>query len=49
MPKDTIGDELKETDAGDIVKMNGLMYMTCILSILSFSLVYLIKIFLIGE
>lgn len=49
VPKDTIGDELKKTDAGDIVKMNGLMYMTCILSILSFSLVYLIKIFLIGE
>lgn len=49
VPKDTIGDELKKTDADDIVKMNGLMYMTCILSVLIFSLVYLIKIFLIGE
>ena len=44
-----IGDEVKKTDAEDIVKMNGLMYMTCILSILTFSLVYLIKIFIIGE
>ena len=49
VPKDTIGDEVKKTDAEDIVKMNGLMYMTCILSILTFSLVYLIKIFIIGE
>ena len=30
VPKDTIGDEVKKTDAEDIVKMNGLMYMTCI-------------------
>ena len=49
VPKDSIGDEVKKTDAEDIVKMNGLMYMTCILSILTFSLVYLIKIFIIGE
>lgn len=49
VPKDTIGEEVKKTDAEDIVKMNGLMYMTCILSILTFSLVYLIKIFIIGE
>ena len=35
VPKDTIGDEVKKTDAEDIVKMNGLMYMTCILSILT--------------
>ena len=49
VPKDTIGDEVKKTDAEDIVKMNGLMYMTCILSILTFSLVFLIKIFIIGE
>ncbi len=49
VPKDTIGDELKKTDAEDIVKMNNLMYMTCILSLLIFSLVYLLKIFLIGE
>ena len=49
VPKDTIGDEVKKTDAEDIVKMNGLMYMTCILSILTFSSVYLIKIFIIGE
>lgn len=49
VPKDTIGDEVKKTDAEDIIKMNGLMYMTCILSILTFSLVFLIKIFIIGE
>lgn len=45
VPKDTIGDNIREVRADDIAAANNLLYMTSVLGILLFSLVYLVKIF----
>lgn len=47
--KETIGDNIKTIVAEDIVQTNNLMYMTAIISILLFSLVYLMYLFLEGR
>lgn len=44
--KDTIGDDIRPVKAGDIVATNNLLYMTAILSLILFTLIYLLRIFL---
>lgn len=44
--KDTIGDDIRPVQPDDIITVNNLLYMTAVISILVFSLVYLIRIFL---
>ena len=44
--KDTIGDDIRPVKAGDIVTTNNLLYMTAILSLILFTLIYLLRIFL---
>jgi len=44
--KDTIGDDIRPVKAEDIVATNNLLYMTAILSLILFTLIYLLRIFL---
>jgi len=44
--KDTIGDDIRPVKAEDIVATNSLLYMTAILSLILFTLIYLLRIFL---
>lgn len=44
--KDTIGDDIRPVKAEDIVTTNNLLYMTAILSLILFTLIYLLRIFL---
>lgn len=44
--KDTIGDDIRPVKAEDIVATNKLLYMTAILSLILFTLIYLLRIFL---
>ena len=44
--KDTIGDDIRPVKAEDIVSTNNLLYMTAILSLILFTLIYLLRIFL---
>ena len=44
--KDTIGDDIRPVKAEDIVVTNSLLYMTAILSLILFTLIYLLRIFL---
>lgn len=44
--KDTIGDDIRPVQPDDIITVNNLLYMTAVISILVFSLIYLIRIFL---
>ncbi|WP_443683535.1 hypothetical protein [Phascolarctobacterium faecium] len=46
MPKDTIGDDIRQVEPEDIVQTNNLMYMTAVLSILVFALIYLLELFI---
>lgn len=46
VPKDTIGDDIRPVQPDDIITVNNLLYMTAVISILVFSLIYLIRIFL---
>lgn len=41
--KDTIGDNIRPVEAEDIVAVNNLLYMTAVISLLLFSLVYLVN------
>ena len=41
--KDTIGDNIRPVVAEDIVAVNNLLYMTAVISLLLFSLVYLVN------
>lgn len=43
--KDTIGDDIRPVKAEDIVATNNLLYMTAILSLILFTLIYLLRIF----
>ena len=43
--KDTIGDDIRPVKAEDIVTTNNLLYMTAILSLILFALIYLLRIF----
>ena len=43
--KDTIGDDIRAVKAEDIVTTNNLLYMTAILSLILFTLIYLLRIF----
>lgn len=45
VPKDTIGDNIRQVRADDIAAANNLLYMTSVLGILVFSLIYLVEIF----
>ena len=45
VPKDTIGDDIRPVEPEDIVQTNNLMYMTAVLSILVFALIYLLELF----
>ena len=45
VPKDTIGDNIRQVRADDIAATNNLLYMTAVLGILVFSLIYLVEIF----
>lgn len=44
--KDTIGDDIRPVKAEDIVATNNLLYMTAVLSLILFTLIYLLRIFL---
>ena len=44
--KDTIGDDIRPVKAEDIVTTNNLLYMTAVLSLILFTLIYLLRIFL---
>lgn len=44
--KDTIGDDIRPVKAEDIITTNNLLYMTAILSLILFTLIYLLRIFL---
>lgn len=44
--KDTIGDDIRPVKTEDIVATNNLLYMTAILSLILFTLIYLLRIFL---
>lgn len=44
--KDTIGDDIRPVKAEDIVTTNNLLYMTAILSLVLFALIYLLRIFM---
>ncbi len=44
--KDTIGDDIRPVKAEDIIATNNLLYMTAILSLILFTLIYLLRIFL---
>ena len=46
VPKDTIGDDIRPVVAEDIVAVNNLLYMSAVISILFFALIYLLKIFI---
>lgn len=46
VPKDTIGDDIRQVEPEDIVQTNNLMYMTAVLSILVFALIYLLELFI---
>lgn len=46
VPKDTIGDDIRPVAAEDIVAVNNLLYMSAVISILFFALIYLLKIFI---
>lgn len=46
VPKDTIGDDIRQVEPEDIVQTNNLMYMTAVLSILVFALIYLLELLL---
>lgn len=48
VPKATIGDDLRPAEAADIIHTNNLMYMTAVLCILIFALIYLLELFLRG-
>ncbi len=43
--KDTIGDDIRPVKAEDIVATNNLLYMTAVLSLILFTLIYLLRIF----
>jgi len=43
--KDTIGDDIRPVKAEDIVVTNNLLYMTAVLSLILFTLIYLLRIF----
>ena len=43
--KDTIGDDIRPVKAEDIVTTNNLLYMTAVLSLILFTLIYLLRIF----
>ena len=43
--KDTIGDDIRPVKADDIVATNNLLYMTAVLSLILFALIYLLRIF----
>ena len=43
--KDTIGDDIRPVKAEDIVTTNNLLYMTAVLSLILFALIYLLRIF----
>ena len=43
--KDTIGDDIRPVKAEDIVATNDLLYMTAVLSLILFALIYLLRIF----
>ena len=43
--KDTIGDDIRPVKAEDIVATNNLLYMTAVLSLIFFTLIYLLRIF----
>lgn len=43
--KDTIGDDIRPVQAKDIIATNNLLYMTAILSLILFALIYLLRIF----
>ena len=44
--KDTIGDDIRPVKADDIAATNNLLYMTALLSLILFTLIYLLRIFL---
>lgn len=44
--KDTIGDDIRPVKAEDIIATNNLLYMTAVLSLILFTLIYLLRIFL---
>lgn len=46
VPKATIGDDIRDVRADDIITVNNLLYMTAVISILVFALIYLLRIFL---
>lgn len=46
VPKDTIGDNLRAVVPEDIVSVNNLLYMSAVISLLIFALIYLLSIFI---